>query len=308
MAATWARAAASAPACRRRSGDIIVTLDGDGQNDPADIPKLLALLRAEPDVGLVSGVRVKRKDTASRRLASRLGNGFRNALLGDGATDTGCGLKAFRRDVFLDLPYFDHMHRFLIALVLREGWKVALCAGEPSPAPDGRVQIHQLRPPAGQRAGSAGRALAAAAPSRPRRDTRSCKWGSWPIWYATLMQHPYDTMWGVFGFAGQAVFGVRFLIQWLKSEQEGHSVIPIAFWYCSLVGGLISFIYATRSRTINSRFVRVADVADDLAPGVGDVGGAVEVVVAEVLDPDAVERADEVHVRRGRRGCSSCHR
>jgi len=103
-------------------GDIIVTLDGDGQNDPADIPKLLAAL--EPDVAMVSGVRVKRKDTASRRLASRLGNRFRSALLGDGATDTGCGLKVFRRAVFLDLPYFDHLHRFLIALVLREGWKV----------------------------------------------------------------------------------------------------------------------------------------------------------------------------------------
>lgn len=106
-------------------GEIIVTLDGDGQNDPADIPKLLTALAAEPDVAMVSGVRVKRKDTASRRLASRLGNGFRSALLGDGATDTGCGLKAFRRDVFLDLPYFDHLHRFLIALVQREGWKVS---------------------------------------------------------------------------------------------------------------------------------------------------------------------------------------
>ena len=105
-------------------GEIIVTLDGDGQNDPADIPKLLAALAAEPDLAMVSGVRVKRQDTASRRLASRLGNRFRSALLGDGATDTGCGLKAFRRDVFLDLPYFDHLHRFLIALVQREGWNV----------------------------------------------------------------------------------------------------------------------------------------------------------------------------------------
>jgi glycosyltransferase involved in cell wall biosynthesis len=106
-------------------GAIIVTLDGDGQNDPADIPKLLTRLRAEPDLAMVSGVRVKRQDSASRRLASRLGNGFRSALLGDGATDTGCGLKAFRRQVFLDLPYFDHLHRFLIAMVLREGGTVA---------------------------------------------------------------------------------------------------------------------------------------------------------------------------------------
>jgi len=106
-------------------GEIIVTLDGDGQNDPADIPKLLAALRADPQATMVSGVRVRRQDNASRRLASRLGNGFRRAMLGDGATDTGCGLKAFRRSTFLELPYFDHIHRFLIALVQREGGKVA---------------------------------------------------------------------------------------------------------------------------------------------------------------------------------------
>lgn len=101
-------------------GDILVTLDGDGQNDPADIPKLLAEL-ATPAVGLVSGVRAKRRDTFSRRLASRLGNRIRGALLHDHATDTGCGLKAIRRDLYLALPFFDHQHRFLIALARREG-------------------------------------------------------------------------------------------------------------------------------------------------------------------------------------------
>jgi dolichol-phosphate mannosyltransferase len=105
-------------------GAVIITLDGDGQNDPADIPKLLRLLEADPKVGLVSGVRTKRKDTASRRLASRAGNALRNWMLKDGAADTGCGLKAFRREVFLALPYFDHIHRFLITLTLREGWQV----------------------------------------------------------------------------------------------------------------------------------------------------------------------------------------
>jgi len=110
---------------RAAKGEIIVTLDGDGQNDPADIPALLAKLRADPTLGMVSGVRVKRQDTASRRIASRLGNRFRNAMLGDGATDTGCGLKAFHREAFLDIPYFDHMHRYLIALVQRHGWTVA---------------------------------------------------------------------------------------------------------------------------------------------------------------------------------------
>ncbi len=102
-------------------GEIIVTLDGDGQNDPADIPKLLAELRRDPSLAMVSGVRVKRQDTASRKLASRLGNGFRNWMLKDGASDTGCGLKAFSREMYLALPYFDHQHRFLIALTRREG-------------------------------------------------------------------------------------------------------------------------------------------------------------------------------------------
>jgi dolichol-phosphate mannosyltransferase len=107
--------------------DVIVTLDGDGQNDPADIPKLLAILREGTGVrgvGLVSGIRARRKDSLSRRLASRAGNAVRSHLLHDGASDTGCGLKAFRRDAFLALPYFDHMHRFIIALMLREGFEV----------------------------------------------------------------------------------------------------------------------------------------------------------------------------------------
>lgn len=107
--------------------DVIVTLDGDGQNDPADIAKLLAILRNATDddnIGLVSGIRSKRKDSLSRRLASRIGNGIRSRLLNDGATDTGCGLKAFRRDAFLSLPYFDHIHRFIITLMIREGYGV----------------------------------------------------------------------------------------------------------------------------------------------------------------------------------------
>ena len=135
-------------------GEIIVTLDGDGQNDPSDIPKLLDAMAADPGLGMVSGIRVKRKDTASRRLASRLGNGFRNWLLGDGASDTGCGLKAFRREAFLALPYFDHIHRFLIALMLREDVKVGYVPVNHRPRLTGRskytnfgrllVSIHDL--------------------------------------------------------------------------------------------------------------------------------------------------------------------
>ena len=125
-------------------GDIIVTLDGDGQNDPADIPMLLAKLRGNPSLGMVSGVRVKRQDTASRRMASKLGNSFRNAMLGDGATDTGCGIKAFYRAAFLELPYFDHMHRYLIALVQRHGWKVDYAPVNHRPRLAGRSKYTNL--------------------------------------------------------------------------------------------------------------------------------------------------------------------
>lgn len=106
---------------------MIVTLDGDGQNDPADIPKLLAPFHADAEasnIGMVSGVRVKRRDSIQKRLASALANRFRRWLLHDDAADIGCGLKAFRRDCYLALPYFDHMHRYLAALMLREGYKV----------------------------------------------------------------------------------------------------------------------------------------------------------------------------------------
>jgi len=105
---------------------VVVMLDGDGQNDPADAPALVAALAAGPStLGLVGGERVKRRDTAAKRWASRLANGVRRRLLNDGAADTGCGLKAFRREAFLALPYFDHMHRYLPALMLREGYEVA---------------------------------------------------------------------------------------------------------------------------------------------------------------------------------------
>lgn len=105
-------------------GAIVVTLDGDGQNPPADAPKLAeALMAAPPNVALVGGRRAKRQDTAAKRWASRWANGIRKRLLKDDADDTGCGLKAFRREVFLRLPYFDHLHRYLPALMIREGYE-----------------------------------------------------------------------------------------------------------------------------------------------------------------------------------------
>jgi dolichol-phosphate mannosyltransferase len=107
-------------------GAIVVTLDGDGQNDPADGPALVDLLTAGGvQLGLVGGERVKRQDSAAKRVASRIGNAARMRLLNDGASDTGCGLKAFRREAFLRLPYFDHLHRYLPAMMQREGYRTA---------------------------------------------------------------------------------------------------------------------------------------------------------------------------------------
>ena len=110
-------------------GPVIATLDADGQNPAAELPRLVAPLLAagaDPAIGLVQGQRKRRQDTWSRRMASRLANSVRQALLRDGVRDSGCGLKAFRRDVYLALPYFDHLHRFMPALIRREGYEVLL--------------------------------------------------------------------------------------------------------------------------------------------------------------------------------------
>ena len=105
-------------------GDWIVTLDGDGQNDPADIAKLIeARNKAAPEIKLFAGWRVHRKDTGSKRWASKIANSIRAGFLKDETPDTGCGIKLFERAVFMDLPYFDHMHRYLPALVKRAGFQ-----------------------------------------------------------------------------------------------------------------------------------------------------------------------------------------
>ena len=105
---------------------LVATLDGDGQNDPSFIPALVrVLLEGAPRTGLDAGQRVGRRASGFKRFQSRIANGVRKAVLKDGTRDTGCGLKAFRRDVFLALPYFDGLHRFLPALVKRDGYEVA---------------------------------------------------------------------------------------------------------------------------------------------------------------------------------------
>jgi dolichol-phosphate mannosyltransferase len=112
---------------RAARGSWIATLDGDGQNDPADIPKLLAARAAAGTDGgplLLAGYRKSRRDSWLKRASSRVANGVRGRMLGDYTPDTGCGLKLFEREAFLAIPHFDHMHRFLPALFLRAGGRV----------------------------------------------------------------------------------------------------------------------------------------------------------------------------------------
>jgi len=124
------QSAAIVTGVRAARGAWIATLDGDGQNDPADIPALWSFAQGEAGEGseppplLVAGWRVSRRDTSVKRVTSRLANRIRAGLLGDATPDTGCGLKLFPRALFLSLPAFDHMHRFLPALVLRQGGRV----------------------------------------------------------------------------------------------------------------------------------------------------------------------------------------
>jgi len=122
------QSAAVATGVKAARAPIVATLDGDGQNDPADIPALLRRLLDEPPEArsflLVAGFRHKRRDDGIRKISSRIANKIRAGMLKDDTPDTGCGLKVFTREAFLDMPRFDHMHRFLPALMIRRGGKV----------------------------------------------------------------------------------------------------------------------------------------------------------------------------------------
>jgi glycosyltransferase involved in cell wall biosynthesis len=124
-AASGGQSAAVRSGVRAARGAIVATLDGDGQNNPVFLPDLIAAVeRGAGRIGLAAGQRVGRKDTGFKKLQSRIANAVRNSILHDGTRDTGCGLKAVRREVMVSLPYFDGLHRFLPALVKREGYDI----------------------------------------------------------------------------------------------------------------------------------------------------------------------------------------
>jgi dolichol-phosphate mannosyltransferase len=139
-ARSYGQSAAIRTGLKAARGQFVATLDGDGQNDPADIPQLVEMARAAPRDPplLVAGLRLRRQDSAAKRVASRIANGIRARLLGDATVDTGCGLKVMRREALLDLPFFDHYHRFLPALVLRSGGRVVSVPVNHRPRRSGR--------------------------------------------------------------------------------------------------------------------------------------------------------------------------
>ena len=125
---------------------LIATLDGDGQDPPDQIPLLLAPLERDESgtIGLVQGQREARQDSQAKRLASRFANAIRGALLRDGVRDSGCGLKAFRRDAYMELPFFGHIHRFMPAMMLREGWRIKTIPVTHRPRRNGRSKYSNL--------------------------------------------------------------------------------------------------------------------------------------------------------------------
>ena len=133
---------------RAARGRLIATLDGDRQNDPADIPKLLEVWQRADAAGrsrvMATGHRVNRRDTAAKRRASGIANAIRRALLGDDNPDTGCSLKLYERALYLAMPYFDHMHRYLPALAQREGASVEVVAVNHRPRPSGQSKYNNL--------------------------------------------------------------------------------------------------------------------------------------------------------------------
>ena len=210
---------------------IVVTLDGDGQNDPRFIPDLISHFD-DPEVGLVAGQRVGRKSSLAKKIGSRIANRLRRALLADATRDTACGVKAFRREPYLKLPYFENMHRFLPALFLGDGWRIAHIDVVDRPRQHGcRITASST----GWRSGSP-TSSAYGGFSAGGGEARS-------EWSMTRDDHERRDLGHDRPGRPGNVFR-RFVVQWIASERAGRSVIPFAFWFFSVAGGLIVLVYA----------------------------------------------------------------
>ena len=231
-----ARARRSPAACARRATRGSPRSTATARTIRPTCPKLLDALRPgrrAPGLALVAGWRTARHDSAVRRLSSRIANGVRARLLGDATPDTGCGLKVFPRELFLRLPFFDHLHRFLPALVLREGGQVVSVPVSHRARAGGHIQVRHPQPAVGRHRRPVRRDVAAAPCHAAGHRAMNLHSITLPEWVVLAV-----------GFGGQALFSARFIIQWLASERAGRSVMPDVFWYFSLAGGATLFVYA----------------------------------------------------------------
>jgi lipid-A-disaccharide synthase-like uncharacterized protein len=213
---------------KQARGEWIATLDGDGQNDPADIPKLLSARdAADPAVKLFAGWRVERKDTGSKRWASKAANAIRSRLLRDETPDTGCGIKLFER---APLPPGSGQARRLA---------VGQRAGQSSRTQHRRVQIQQPGPRLGRHRRSARRELADQTQQNHRNHRTMMNLPiEWLAWTGLVI-----TPWKLIGYTGALMFGGRWLVQFIASKRAGKPVIPRVFWYMSVVGSLMTLSY-----------------------------------------------------------------
>ena len=225
-AASSGQSAAVRSGVRVAHGAIVATLDGDGQNNPAFLPALISAIEQGGErTGLAAGQRVGRKDTGFKKMQSRIANSVRNAILHDGTRDTGCGLKAFRREVFLALPYFDGLASVPAGAGAPRGIRHRLCRCDRPSEAFRRVELWLFRPAMDRNHGSRGGVVAdppqEADACRDRGEVMLIQYGQ------ALNNYFYDyfvakfDFWLAFGLVAQLAFAARFLVQWIASERAG---------------------------------------------------------------------------------------
>ena len=254
LASTVGQSAAIVAGIRAARGDWIATLDADLQNDPAD---LIQLWNALPGYDVALGWRLSRQDVVSKRVISFCANRARNIVLGQAIRDTGCSVRIFSRAMAIRLPMFHGMHRFIGPLLLREGCRLIQVPVGHRPRLRGSSHYNFWNRSLGVIVDLFGVTWLMRRPVRYRVI---------PMWHSEdirieLKRHGFSrrnriegqtvsnvVFWLTVGFLGQALFTARFLVQWLASEKKRESVVPVAFWWLSLLGGAAILSYAVFRR------------------------------------------------------------
>ena len=267
LAETVGQSAATAAGFREARGEWVATLDADLQNDPAD---LVALWNALPGHDGALGWRVKREDVWSKRVISRWANRVRNAVLGQSIRDTGCSVRIFPREAALRLPMFRGGHRFFGPLLIREGCSIVQVPVGHRPRSHGKTHYNLWNRSARVVVDLLGvawlmhrdvryRVVASSveAPTSAPQSTPNSNVGpggrSGRRWSEFRCRSPASlgnglSLWIKIGFLGQGIFTARFLVQWAVSEKRRDSVVPVAFWWISLFGGLTLLAYTVHKQ------------------------------------------------------------